>query len=146
MATNDDIQDALVAIHSRLGTIEGRVTLIARAEREELLDDLEKLVRRFPIVGQIYLALDGVRNQNEVYDLLDAAGVGTSKMGVSRNLIKMHTEHGIVELVSGGRSKVYRKGSESETVLNLSTNIRKWLKDEGETDPLPPPGRKRRRS
>lgn len=58
---------------------------------------------------------------------------------------KMHTEYGIVDLVTGGASKVFRKGSESEVVLNLSTNIRKWLKDMGQTDPAPPPGRKRRK-
>ena len=134
-----------MAIHSRLGTIEGRVTLIARAEREELLEMLEKLVRKRAIIGQIYLALDGKRNQDEVFKLLDAAGVSTSPMGISRNLDKMQTEHGIVQLVSAGRSKVFRRSSESETVLNLSTNIRKWLKDEGETDPAPPPGRKKRK-
>jgi hypothetical protein len=145
LASDDDIQDALVAIHSRLGTIEGRVTLIARAEREELLEMLEKLVRKRAIIGQIYLALDGKRNQDEVFKLLDAAGVSTSPMGISRNLDKMQTEHGIVQLVSAGRSKVFRRSSESETVLNLSTNIRKWLKDEGETDPAPPPGRKKRK-
>jgi hypothetical protein len=146
LATDDEIQEALVAIHSRLGTIEGRVTLIARSEREEILATLEKLIRERPIVGQIYLALDGMRNQGEVYDLLDGKGIETSLMSVSRNLPKMQTERGIVELVSAGRSKVYRKGDESEEVLDLSTNIRKWLKEEGEIDPAPPRRRKRRKS
>jgi DNA-binding transcriptional ArsR family regulator len=145
LATDGDIQDALVAIHSRLGTIEGRVTLIARSEREELLAELEKVVLKRPIVGQIYLALDGVRNQNEVYALLDGAAIDTSLMVVSRDLRKMHTEHGIVELVSAGRSKVYRKGEDSEDVLNLSANVRKWLKAAEAVDPAPPPGRRRRK-
>jgi len=141
---DDDIHNALAAIHSRLGTIEGRVTLIARAEREQLLAALEKLVREKPLLGQIYLALNGNRNQNEVLELLTEAGVQTSAMGVSRAMQKMHTDYGIIELVTGGGVRVFRQGNESEVVLNLSTNVRKWLKDEGEIDPAPPPGRKRK--
>lgn len=144
MAEDTNIHNALAAIHARLGTIEGRVTLIARAEREQLRAALEKVVRTQPLVGQIYLALDGQRNQNEVFQALTDAGIQTSKMGVSRTMQKMHTEHGIVELVTGGGSKVFRKGNDPEVVLNLSTNIRKWLKEERETDPAPPPGRSRK--
>lgn len=146
MAEDTNIHNALAAIHARLGTIEGRVTLIARAERQQLLDALEKVIRKQPLVGQIYLALDGNRNQNEVFQFMADAGIQTSKMGVSRTMGKMHTEHGIVELVAGGGSKVFRKGNDPEVVLNLSTNIRKWLKDEGQMDPAPPARRKRRKS
>lgn len=78
----EDLHNALAAIHSRLGTIEGRVTLIARAERKQLLEALEKLVREKPLVGQIYLALDGFQNQNEVFRSLTEAGIQTSAMGV----------------------------------------------------------------
>jgi hypothetical protein len=140
----DDVHNALTAIHARLGTIEGRVTLIARAEREQILDSLEKDVRKKPLIGQIYLALDASRSQREVFEVLKATGIATSEMGVSRTMGKMHTESGIIELVSAGKSKVYRKGDESEAVLNLSAKIREWLKDEGEPDPAPPPGRKKR--
>jgi hypothetical protein len=141
-----NLHNALTAIHSRLGTIEGRVTLIARAERESILASLEKDVRKKPLIGQIYLALDGSRNQREVFEVLIAAGIETSEMGVSRAMGKMHTESGIIELVAAGGSKVFRKGDESEAVLNLSAKIRRWLKDAGEPDPAPPPRRNRRKS
>jgi hypothetical protein len=139
------VHNALTAIHARLGTIEGRVTLIARAEREQILDSLEKDVRKKPLIGQIYLALDGSRSQRDVSEVLKARGIATSEMTVSRTMGKMHTESGIIELVSAGGSKVYRKGDESEAVLNLSAKIREWLKEEGEADPAPPPGRRRRK-
>jgi arginine repressor len=98
------------------------------------------------LIGQIYLALDGSRSQREVFEVLKAAGIETSEMTVSRAMGKMHTELGIIELVSAGGSKVYRKGDESEAVLNLSAKIREWLKERGEPDPAPPPGRKRRKT
>jgi hypothetical protein len=139
-----NIHNALTAIHSRLGTIEGRVTLIARAERKSILASLEEAVRKKPLLGQIYVALDGERNQRAVFEALTAAGIETSEMGVSRTMGNMHTEMGIIELVAVGSSKVFRKGDESEAILNLSRNIRDWLKDAGEPDPVPPPGRKKR--
>jgi hypothetical protein len=134
-----------VAIHARLGTVEGRVTLIARNNREELLESLEEQLRAKPLIAQIYLALDGERNQTKVFKLLDKAGISTSQMAVSRNLKKMNTELGIVELASASGGNIYRKGDESEKVLDLSANARKWLKSLGKTDPAPPPGRKRRK-
>ena len=140
----DDVHNALTAIHSRLGTIEGRVTLIARAEREPIRATLEKEVRRKPLLGQIYLALDGTQSQNDIFETLTAAGIDTSPMGVSRAMAKMHTEFGIIELVSASGANVFRKGDESESILNLSASVRQWLKDESEVDPAPPRGRRRR--
>jgi len=146
MADDPNLHNALAAIHSRLGTIEGRVTLIARAEREAILAALETLIRKKPLLGQIYLALNGSRNQTEVFEFLTDAGIQTSPMGVSRTLTDMHTEHGIVDLVSGGGSRVFRQGTDTEAVLNLSKKIREWLTDEGRIDPAPPPGRAKRRT
>jgi DNA polymerase III delta prime subunit len=141
-----NVHNALTAIHARLGTIEGRVTLIARAEREQILESLGKDIRKKALIGQIYLALDGSRSQRDVFEVLKAAGIETSEMTVSRTMGKMHTESGIIELVSAGGSKIYRKGDESEAVLNLSAKIREWLREEGEVDPAPPPGRRRRKT
>src|SRR4051794_33384521 len=107
-----NVHNALTAIHARLGTIEGRVTLIARAEREQILKSLAQDVRKKPLIGQIYLALDASRSQRDVFEVLKAAGIETSEMTVSRTMGQMHTESGIIELVSARGSKVYRKGDE----------------------------------
>jgi len=134
--TEEEINNALLAIYSRLGTIEGRVTLIARAGRNELLDALREIVGKQPLVGQIYLLLDGKRNQTEILEALAAAGVDTSPMSVSRAIVKMQTEYGIAELVRGGSTKVFRKAGEAETVLNLSNNVRDWLEAGGLVVPV----------
>ena len=44
MATDDEIHDSLLAIHSRLGVIDGKATLTVRANRRPILTALEELV------------------------------------------------------------------------------------------------------
>ena len=119
MAIDEEIQNALLAIHSRLGTIEGKVTLVARADRKRILEALKEVVEKNPLVAQIYLLLDGKRNQGDIFEELGKRGIKTSAMGVSRRMREMETEYGIADLVQGGRSKILRKNREMEDVLNL---------------------------
>lgn len=143
MAADDEMQNALVAIHSRLGTIEGKVTLVARADRERILQVLLGVVRKNTMVGQIYLLLDGKRTQRQIRDELAKHGVETSEATVSRRMAEMATEHGIADLVAAGATKVYRKNREMEDVLNLSKNVRKWLANESATVPVTTARRRR---
>lgn len=144
MATDEEIQNALVAIHSRLGTIEGKITLVARADRERVLSVLEGVVRKNAMVGQIYLLLDGKRTQRQIGEELAKYSINTSEATVSRRMAEMATEHGIADLVRGGATKTYRKNREMEDVLNLSKNVRDWLEDGSKTVPVQPTRRPRR--
>lgn len=135
MSDQDEIQNALLSIHSRLGVIEGKVNLVARADRTTLLALLEETVRKQPLIGQIYLLLDGRRSQKDVLEALTAEGITVSQPTVSRRMAEMETEHGIADLLQGGAMKVYGKDREMERVLNLSKNIRKWLESSGEVIP-----------
>jgi hypothetical protein len=143
MASDEEIQNALLAIYSRLNTIEGKVTLVARADRDRILGVLEDVVRRQPLTGQIYLLLDGKRTQREVHEELAQHGITPSQPTVSRRMSDMSTEYGIADLVKGGAVKVFRKNREMEDVLNLSTRIRQWLADEGQVAPQQAQRRKR---
>jgi ABC-type arginine/histidine transport system permease subunit len=127
MATDEEINNALLAIHSRLGVIEGKVNLVARAHKQSSLEDIEAAVRGTPLLGQIYLLLDGLKTQTEIHEKLAEFGIVTSAMSVSRAMKKLETEYGMVDLIKGGSSRVFRKDAEAEGVLNLSANIRKWL-------------------
>jgi DNA-binding transcriptional ArsR family regulator len=144
MADDEAIQNALLAVHSRLGVIEGKVNLVARAERQVLLSLLEETVRKDSLIGQIYLLLDGNRTQKEVHEKLKAAGIEVSQPTVSRRMVQMETEHGIVDLAVGGNTSVYRKDPAMEKVLNLASNVRKWLVDEKQVVPEPPARRRGR--
>lgn len=139
----DPLHDDLLAIHSRLGSIEGKVNLMARVDRPQFLTLLRETVEKQPLIGQIYLALDGGRTQGDIVEYLGGFGITTSAPTVSRRLGEMEREHGMVDLIKGGNSKVYGRDSTSEKILNLSTNIRKWLAESGE--PVPEKQQKRPR-
>jgi hypothetical protein len=143
--SEEEINNALLAIHSRLGVIEGKVNLVARAHRHTSLEDIEAAVRAKPLLGQAYLLLDGVATQTEIFQKITELGVSTSPMGISRTMSALETEYGMADLVKGGSSKVYRKDTEAERVLNLSANIRRWLAAEGQTVPEDTQRRRRRR-
>lgn len=146
MPSDEEVQNALLAIYSRLGAIEGKVNLVARAEREQIRGLLEKAVREDPLIGQIYLLLDGVRTQKEIVEKLAEYGIKPSQPTVSRRMAAMETEHGIADLVQGGNTKIYRKDAAMEKVLNLTRNIRKWLADEKQTVPEEPTRRRKKPS
>lgn len=143
MPSDAEIHSVLLGFHDRLGSVEGKVNLIARANSPALLQVLNKAVEEAPLVGQIYVVLDGQRSQQQVVAALAAAGVSTSKQAVSRWIGKMETEHGIIDLVKPG---VYRRHPEMERILNLSSKIRKWLADAGKPVPESDASRKRRAS
>ena len=137
MPSDEEINNALLSIYSRLGVIEGKVNLVARAHKQSSLEDIETAVRKTPLLGQIYLLLDGSRIQTEILDRLGAFGISTSPMSVSRAVKKLETDFGLIDLVAGS-ARVFRKDAEAEKVFNLSANIRKWLAAEGATIPEGP--------
>ena len=69
----------------------------------------------------------------------DVSGVVLSHDGGLR-------EYGMADLVKGGSSKVFRKDAESERVLNLSVNIRRWLAAEGKKIPEGPQRKRRKKA
>jgi Trp operon repressor len=131
MPADEDIHNALLAIHSRLDTIDGKVTLVARADRERILEVLEAVVRRSPLVGRIYLLLDGQRSQRQIREQLDRQGVSTSEATISRHMKNMAREDGIAEFVrtAAAGARIYRRNREMESVLNLTARIERWLAD-----------------
>jgi hypothetical protein len=131
VTTNEEIHEALMVIDSRLQTIDGKVNLLTRANREPLLKALQEIITTRPILGHIYLMLDGSRNQQKIAADLTERGIKTSPQAVGRWLgDQLHIEHGLIERVPNpGGGKIYRKNTEVERALNLSTKIEKWLED-----------------
>lgn len=139
----DEIHRAILAIYSRLSTIDGKVTLVARADRDRILDALREVVTKSPRLGQIYLLLDGKRNQRQIGEALEGIGVMVSEATISRDMSDLAGEHGVADLVKSGNDRVYRKNREMEQTLNLSKNMRKWLKEAGESIPTSKQTRKK---
>lgn len=132
MSSDDDLQNAVLAIHARLGTIEGKLNLLARAERNEILRALEQAFVADPLLSQIYLLLDGRRSQKEVHESLMADGIKPSQPTVSRRMDVLVVEYGVADEVRRG---VLRKNKAAEDVLSLSRKCRRWLEQAGATVP-----------
>jgi arginine repressor len=132
---DEEIERALLAIHSRLGTVEGKVTLLARAQRDEIAKDLQDAITKKPLLGQIYLLLDGKRSQREIRTELARYNIDASEATVSRRMTALASEYGIADLVDAGSTKIYAKDREVESVLNLSRKVKTWLVAAGETVP-----------
>lgn len=130
-----DIHNALLAIHSRLGTIEGKINLVARAEREQILTVLEVVIRSDPLLGQIYLLLDGLRSQREIVDALSGYGIAVSQATVSRRMDLLVMEYGLADDVGREGARVLGKNRAVEDVLNLTARTRRWLADLGQPVP-----------
>lgn len=139
MATDEEIHNALLAINSKLGTIEGKLNLVARAERERLLGVLEEAFKKDPTLAQIYLLLDGSRSQVEILEGLNSAGIGISQPTVSRKMTLLAEELGVADGVVRGGTLVLRKNGAAEAVLNLSRHASRWLGEKGSINPLDVP-------
>jgi hypothetical protein len=146
MATEEEIQNALLAIHSRLGTIEGKINLVARAERDDVLAALEEAIRDNPLLGQIYLLLDGKRTQQEILAELKQFGISSSQSTVSRRMGDLVTEYGLADPVREGAALVLRKNRATEDILNLTRRVRRWLEDGRHPVPEEPTRRPRKRA
>lgn len=145
MADNENIDSILLAIHSKLGVIEGRVNLVARAERAQLLEILGAVVRHQPLIGQLYLLLNGVRTQKDLREVLDSFGIPSSRSTVSRRIEEMEKELGIADVVEITNATVHRRDPTMEKILNLAANVRKWLAEEGAVVPDEPARRRSNR-
>lgn len=143
MTTDEEIQNALLGIYSRLGTVEGKVTLVARAERERLLPVLEPAIRKRPLVGQVYLVLHKALTQDGIREELARVGVDKSQPTISRALTLLQTELGMIEVLPRtGRATTYRRNRVMEETLNLSKRVREWLEDENQAVPEQPSRRR----
>ena len=117
------------------GRSRGKINLVARAEREQVLKVLQDAIAGSPLLGQIYLLLDGARTQKEIHGLLQDRGIKTTQPTVSRRMDDLVTEYGLADPIARGGVLVLRKNRAAEDVLDLSKRVRKWLEDAGEMVP-----------
>jgi exopolysaccharide biosynthesis protein len=132
---DDPTHADLLSIYSRLGAIEGKVSLVARAERDSLIEVLRSTVKEKPIIGQIYLLVDGKRSQKDIIEALGADEIKITQGTVSKRMSEMVSEHGMIAIVSDGAQTVYAKEPETQKLLNLTRKVREWLLADGQIVP-----------
>ena len=140
---DDDVQDAINAMNSRLGRMEGQLNVITRALGPDVLAEVEKRVRAAPLLGQVYLALNGRRSHQQIADHLGEHGIGTTRSTVWKRIQVLEEKLGIAVFVRSEPSVIHDQSPAAETTLNASAAIREWLTEMGE--PVPPAARRRRR-
>lgn len=126
MASHDEgeLHNVLLAIHSRLTTIEGKLNMVARAEKDKILSALEDVVAADPLVAQVYLLLDGRRTQKDLRAELERYGISTSQATLSRRMSDLVSEYGVAEQVDRG---LLRKNRSADEILNLTRRMTEWL-------------------
>jgi len=128
MKADEELRNLLWDMSNRLDAIEGTVTAIARSNPKPIVDGYEKVVRADPIIGHIYLQLNGERTQKQITEAVAATGVQTSPQAVGRWLKKMTRELWMaVPVDAPGGGLVWAQPSEAERVFHLSRHVRKWL-------------------
>jgi hypothetical protein len=123
--------------------MEGQLNLLTRVHRSGALAELEKQVREKPLLGQVYLALDGIRTQDEIVEFLGEHGITTSRPTVWRRIDDLEKKLGIATFVRSEPSIIFRQSVEAESTLGASEAIRKLLAEMGKRVP-PAPKRPRR--
>ncbi len=144
--TQREIHNALIAMNAKVDTIDGKVTLLARSLSDPIETQLAELIPKKPLIAQIYLVLDGKRTQRDIVAELGKYGIRVHEATVSRHITQEMVKRGLVDLVDARGSKVYGENRQMNTILNLTTNMRKWLERAGETVPLPAPKPRRKKA
>lgn len=125
-----DTASAVQSILFRIESIEGTQHLLLQGEAEAILGKLLPLFADPANAGltEVYFSIDGKRSQAEIVEALKDTGFKTSQPTVSRRMALL-VEHGLIEQVDlGKRGAIFQRKKVVDTVLRLSSHLRKAAK------------------
>jgi DNA-binding transcriptional ArsR family regulator len=114
-------------MRARLEGIEHRQEMLVRAHREEILDEIWRYIDGDPMIGEVYLLVDGKRTQQDIVAVFRQKGVTVSQPTVSRKLSKLMNELGLVEIVDRDASGAALRKSDLDKILNLTPKVERRL-------------------
>ena len=127
MAESLDAFAEIRAIRARVEGIEHRQELIVRAHRDEILSAVWESFDRDFTLAEVYLSVDGKRNQQQIVDDLAVRGIATTQQNVSLKLKKLMIEMALVEVAGKeGGLTIYRK-TEVDRIFHLSNKVERRL-------------------
>ena len=127
MAESLDAFAEIRAIRARVEGIEHRQELIVRAHRDEILSAVWESFDRDFTLAEVYLSVDGKRNQQQNVDDLAVRGIATTQQNVSLKLKKLMIEMALVEVAGKeGGLTIYRK-TEVDRIFHLSNKVERRL-------------------
>jgi hypothetical protein len=127
MAESLDAFSEIRAIRARVEGIEHRQELIVRAHRDEILAAVWESFDRDFVLAEVYISVDGKRNQHQIVADLASRGIETTQQNVSLKLQKLMKEMALVE--AAGKedgTTVYRK-TEVERIFHLTQRVERRL-------------------
>jgi hypothetical protein len=127
MAESLDAYNELRAMRARLEGIEHRQEMLVRAHREEILGEIWDYIDADPMLGEIYLLVDGKRTQKEIVAALTGRGIALNQSNVSRKLKKLMIDLGLVEVVERDASGATLRKSDIDKILQLTPKVERRL-------------------
>ena len=122
-----DAYAELRAMRARLEGIEHRQEMLVRAHRDEILDEIWRYIDADPLIGEVYLRVDGKRTQQDIVAALNKSGITASQPTVSRKLSKLMNELGLVEIVERDATGATLRKSDLDKILHLTPKVERRL-------------------
>jgi hypothetical protein len=118
-------------MRARLEGIEHRQEMLVRAHRDEILNEIWRYIDGDPLIGEVYLLVDGDRTQQDIVAALHRKGdaIPASQPTVSRRLSKLMNELGLVEISERDASGATLRKSDLDKILNLTPKVERRLAD-----------------
>lgn len=115
MTESDETQQDIKEIKWRIENIDNKFDMLVRGN-DEALQEVADLFRGDSSMAQVYLAIDGQRNQKEIAD-----SIGPSKMTVSRKVQDLK-KYGLIEKKEIRNGVIWTK-SELHDVMRLDDRV-----------------------
>jgi DNA-binding transcriptional ArsR family regulator len=124
-----DAYAELRAMRARLEGIEHRQEMLVRAHSDEILKTVWSFIDEDETLGEVFLLVDGKRTQQDIVAALKQKGISSSQPTVSRKLMKLNIELGLVEIGDRDASGTVYMKSDLDRILHLSGKVERHLAD-----------------
>lgn len=115
MAESDETQQDIKEIKWRIENIDNKFDMLVRGN-DAALEEVAELFRGDSLMAQVYLAVDGQRNQKEIADAID-----TTAMTVSRKIDDLNS-YGLIKKKEIRNGAIWKK-SELHGVMRLGDRV-----------------------
>jgi hypothetical protein len=118
----------LRAMRARLEGIEHRQEILVRAHSDEILNKIWEYIDNDPLLGEVYLSIDGKRTQQGLIDALKEKGITTiSQPTISRRLGKLMNELSLIEVVERTTEGASYRKTDLDKILHLTPKVERRL-------------------
>lgn len=115
MPESDETQEDIKEIKWRIENIDNKFDMLVRGN-DEALEKVAEVFRGDPVMAQVYLAVNGKRNQSEIVEEIDSSGPTVSRR------ISTLDDYGLIEKKDIQNGFIWKK-SELHQVMQLGSKV-----------------------